>query len=461
MGILRMEERLPLWIAGGVGFIELGLVLIGLLRSYPNPERVTQTFALSAIGILGLLVFWFIPELGIGLYLFNGIFKTAAIFGDPDSIVPTLFVLGLTIGVLFVKFFAIRRAIRIDLLLAPLLALNFLIISSALATGIPGALEKALRLGFFTGMSFILAYLITLSPKHLLLAFRYAALLSTVTAVMSIVAFVSTTTGVRSVTLFASNDVIFGRTLALGILISIGLFLYDQTLSLGWRWFLAASLPIALVSLVLSTSRGATVGLVGAVAFGLLIHRRRPPLWIFGVIGAGALAYLYVTEMWGSRVIDLSNFSFFTGQGQLDMSTRQRLVMYENAYRNYIANPLLGIGTQSNASYPHNIFLEVASELGTVGLSLFLLLGWQIYTKVRRLLQQQHNAILHIVAQLTAISLVYSLIIAQFSGNLQHQRPLWLFVAVIWALPISTGSTINNAIDRQNLSLTNNLEDDH
>ncbi len=438
----RVEARLPLWIAGSVAVSELLLILYGLWRSYPNTTEITQTFVLSTIGTIGLLIFLYLPELGIGLYLFNGIFKTAAVFGAPDSIVPTLFILVLTIGILAIKSSrASRPPLRIDLMLMLLVALNLLIIGSALASAIPGAMEKALRLAFFVTMSNILAYLITISPGQLLRAFRYTALLSAITAVMSIITFVLSTGGVRSVTLFAANDVIFGRTLALGILMSFGLFLYDHTLSAGWRRVLAISLPIALVSLILSTSRGATVGLLGAGLFAVLIHRRRPPLWIFGVIGVSVLAYLYVTATWGSRVIDLTNFSIFTGQGQLDLSTRQRLVMYQNAVNDYLTHPWLGIGTQSNSDYPHNLFLEVAAELGTVGLLLLLLFAKQIYAKLRRLLQQPRDAISYIVTQITAIGLVYALIIAQFSGNLQHQRPLWLFAALVWALqtgPVTT-----------------------
>lgn len=436
-----IEARFAFFVAAVVALGQLGLILYGVWSSYPNVDRVTQTLTLGALGSLGLLMFLYIPEVGIGLYLFNGIFKTADVFGDPNSIVPTLFILALTIGILAIKEpLVIKQKVKIDPILALLAAFNLLLLVSAFATGIPGALEKALRLSFFTVMSLVMALLIVRSPKQVLRAFRFMALLSAFTAAMSISAFVlEQASGVRSVTLFSSNDVIFGRTLAMGILMSFVLFLYDHTLSKVWRWFLMITLPLTLVSLILSTSRGATVGLVGAAIFALLIHRKRPPLWIFGIIGVSTLVYFYVTTIWGSSVVDLSNFSILTGQGTLDLSTRLRLVMYENAYRNYLANPLLGIGTQSNANYPHNIFLEVASELGTLGLGIFLALAWLLYTKLRNLLKKPTDSVFYIVVQIVTIGVVYSLIIAQFSGNLQHQRSLWLFVALAWALqPNST-----------------------
>ncbi|MBX3010676.1 MAG: O-antigen ligase family protein [Caldilineaceae bacterium] len=434
--IQNWEQRLPWLIAGAVGLSELAFVGYGLWISYPDINEVTKMLALSALGILGVLLFLYLPEIGVGLYLFNGIFKTADIFGDAESIIPTLFILGLTIGILAVRTPATTRiSLRMDPLLGLLLGFNGLVFLSALFTGMPGALEKSLRLTFFTSMSLLMAQLILQSPQLLLQAFRYTALLAVITAVMSVATFMLDSGGsLRSVTLFAANDVVFGRTLATGILMSFGLFLYDQTLPKIWRWFLLLSLPITLMSLILSTSRGATVGLIGTLLFALFLHRRRPPLWVFGVIGFGVLAYFYITTTWGDRVIDLVNFSFYNYATGLDLSTQLRVNMYIDAIQRYLTHPLFGIGTQPNGRYPHNIFLEVASELGTVGLLLFLGLAWQIWNKMRLLLRQPADSVSYILAQITAIGLVYSLIIAQFSGNFQHQRSLWLFLAIAWAL---------------------------
>jgi len=443
----QLELRWHVLIAVAAALGEMSLILYGIVSTYPSISGVTRMLTLSVIGTLGVLIFLYIPELGIGLYLFNGIFKTSDIVGDAESIVPTLFILALTLAVLMVKRSTVaQRPFKIDLFLGLLVGFNALLIISSVATGTTGALEKALRLTFFTGMSLLMAFLITRSPKQLLQAFRYTALLAAVTATLSVLTFVGENIeGVRSVTLFAANDVIFGRTVALGILLSFGLLLYDPTLPPSWRWLLSLSFPVTLVSLILSTSRGATVGLVGSAVFALLIQRKRPPLWVFGLIALSAVAYIYVTATWGNRVIDLTNFSIFTSQTGFDLSTRQRLVLYEQAYQQYLAHPLLGIGTQSNAYYPHNIFLEVASELGTLGIGLFILMTWQLIRKLRQLLRQPSDPVVYAVAQLTVIGLVYSLLIAQFSGNLQHQRSLWLFVAFAWALHPQNGSQLQES----------------
>jgi O-antigen ligase len=416
---------------GGIAIIT-GWYIAHLPTRYYSQE----TLFLSIIGIAGVITLWRYPEMGLGLYLYNGVFKTASVFGDPNSIIPTIFILSLTVIPLFLREpIKIKKKSKPDRILIFIIIFNLLILLSAF--GISGFTDKAMRLAFFTAASFMIAALIARDPNRLLRAFRDLAFLSIVTAVMSMATFIlGAPNQIRSVTLFGANDVIYGRAIGLGIVMMLGLLLYDKTLPPSWRRLFLLMLPVSFINLILSTSRGGTVGLIVTGAFILFINRDHLPRWVSGAIALIWPIYYFVFSLWGNQVQDLGGFSLLFGQSSLDMSTMGRITMYQNAIYEFITHPLFGIGTQSNSRYPHNIFLEVASELGILGLSIFLLLLWQVFLKTRRLLDVSKDKSHYIVAHLIAIGLIYSMTIVQFSGNLQHQRALWMFIALSWGVKV-------------------------
>lgn len=393
----------------------------------------TELLLLSLIASLGLLILWHLPELGISLYLFNGIYKTAPLLATVDSIVPTLFIVLLTVSLLLIRGPAIKsKQLSIDGLLLTLVAFNFLLLLSAF--GVSQLTDKAMRLAFFTASSLVMAGVVMREPERLLRAFRLIAMLGIITAALSTVNFAFIETNqIRSVTLFGANDVIHGRSIGLGIIISIGLLLYDNSLPRFWRWVCLLGLPISLINLILSTSRGSIVGVVASLLFVLFTYRARLPRgsWL-GLLFIWPL-YQLVISVWGNRVIDLQILSVFVG-GELDLSSRLRLLFYQQAWERFIASPLIGTGAGSNLYYPHNLFLEVASDLGIIGLCCLFLIIWHLVYNIRRLRLHQTVNQQQVLINLIIVGLIYGLVIAQFSGNLQHQRELWMFVALGWAV---------------------------
>lgn len=414
----------------------IALIVGWFIPNLPTAYYTKETLTLTVIGIAGVITLLRYPEMGMGLYLYNGIFKTASLFGYLNSTIPTIFILSLTvIGLILREPIKINKKSKPDSILIFIIIFNLLILLSA--SGISGLTDKAMRLAFFTAASFTMAALIARDPNRLLRAFRCLAFLSIVTAVMSMATFVlEDVNWVRSVTLFEANDVIYGRAMGLGIVMMVGLLLYDKTLPQSWRRLFLLMLPVTFINLILSTSRGGVVGLAVVGAFILFMNRDHLPRWVWGGITlSGPISY-FVFSRWGNQVRDLSGFFVLFGLSSLDMSTIGRILMYQNAISQFMTHPLFGIGTQANDIYPHNIFLEVASELGILGLSIFLLLLWQVFRKTRKLLEISTKESHYIVANLIAIGLIYSMTISQFSGNLQHQRALWMFIALSWAVKV-------------------------
>lgn len=387
----------------------------------------------SLLGITVAALLLRYPEIGIALFLYNGIFKTSSVFGDPNSPFPTLFILGLMIVGFIIQGRAGRRQwLRIDGLIILIAMLNLLMLLSAFfVSGSSSGQEKALRLTFFTTTLFVAVAFMAHSPDRLLRVFRSLAGLSIITAVMTLISFAMTgSIYVRQVTLFEANDVVFGRALALGITMGIGLVLHDHTLTKPWRRILVFGLPASIFALILSTARGSIIGLVVAVAAALVMERARIPGRGWLITGLTGLTVYFGLTAWGGRVTDLRYYTVFA-QGGYDPSIDHRLIYYRGAYDKFLDSPLWGVGPQ--AGYAHNIFLEVASELGILGLGVLLLLLWEVLLRARRITRVCREGSARIVARLIVMGLLYSFAIAQFSGNLQNQRALWVFVALTWA----------------------------
>jgi len=132
-----------------------------------------------------------------------------------------------------------------------------------------------------------------------------------------------------------------------------------------------------LIVVVATGSRGPFVGLVGGAALTFL--GRKQLLWSLGsavLLTAAFLVTLYLGPAEGRERI----LTVFGGRYSFEETGRGEL--YRMGLSHYRRNPLLGGGVGSFAdyrgwgdtiTYPHNIFIEVAEEMGTLGLVLLLI----------------------------------------------------------------------------------------
>jgi len=163
------------------------------------------------------------------------------------------------------------------------------------------------------------------------------------------------------------------------------------------RLVAAGCAMLMLGAVVASQSRSGTIGLaVMIVVLGAPIVRRRP-----GIAVAGALALVLALPLMPSSY--WHRLSSITDQSQDETGSREaRRILLKESFRAFLEHPLTGVGAGQFKNYDpggrqeawresHNIVLQVAAELGAVGLVLlFFLIGRAAFAgrHTRRLLRR-------------------------------------------------------------------------
>ena len=191
--------------------------------------------------------------------------------------------------------------------------------------------------------------------------------------------------------------------------------------------FIITCLMIFLFRLKEMSTKKIALILVSIIVFILLILIILPPQLIDRYIG-----------MVNQDQLESKRVAFYTINTRLDF-WKACLNSASESFRNLI----FGIGSGGFSKmyyhrdftwYPHNIFLEVLCELGLVGV---ILLCWHfilifktgVQTLFQKLQPKQKNLML---AYLMAA--FFNFMAAQFSGDLNRNRKLWLFFGVIAAI---------------------------
>ncbi len=220
-------------------------------------------------------------------------------------------------------------------------------------------------------------------------------------------------------------------------------------------WLGALLAVLSLLGLSAANSRqslaAVAVGLVATAAYWLAADRIRPVLrrrfglsrmsllplaLVLGLVSALS-AWVYVEFL---RARGLTSLNWLhnpaSGCGRIagrivafSQNTGSRDDLITSGWQLFANHALFGgglgsfVGLVRGYNYPHNVPLEVAGEMGIVGvvvLLLPLLVGWV------RLLAAGVRTRSHAVASLMAIVLVF-LVVANLSGDLPSARALWIF----------------------------------
>ena len=148
------------------------------------------------------------------------------------------------------------------------------------------------------------------------------------------------------------------------------------------RGALVIGVPALVAAIIFSQSRGGTLGLIamGAV-FLFQIRRVRPSVAVLVV----ALSLATIPLLPSSFTQRMS--SIFNPEEDPTGSREARKRLLREAYQAYLDHPVFGLGAGQFLNYnpsereeawhqSHNAFLQVASELGTGGLLIFLVIVW-------------------------------------------------------------------------------------
>ena len=220
-----------------------------------------------------------------------------------------------------------------------------------------------------------------------------------------------------------------------GHAILIGLFLVLAGSTRRLRLAALAALPVLSVAMIAAGSRGPILGLLAgavvllALASGVRTTRGR----LFGAACAAVVAGVVVAQVVPESTIQRSLSTVLASSSGLDSNGRSEI--WSKTADVVREHPVTGIGTGGYAAvdpelvYPHNLPLEVAAELGVVGLLLLLALLVHAVVVLRGVWRHAGDALrgeVALIAGLYASAFVNALLSHDIPGN----AAVWLAIGL-------------------------------
>jgi len=239
----------------------------------------------------------------------------------------------------------------------------------------------------------------------------------------------------------------WGRTVGPAVLVAFAIVLFARPFSKR-QLVGVAFLLVNMAYLVSAGGRGPflAVGVAMMIPFalGFEVSRRTIAVPRFQLLGfaalllvAGALAVALAS---GEEFRSLDRLLRTLEEDPSIVSGAARLRFFPGAYNTWLEAPLLGngigsfsimfLGYEQAGAYPHNIILELLTELGIVGLVIFIGFAW---TAASQLSLKRLRADPMLLAIL--MLLVMAMMNAMVSSNLGGNRLVYLFLAMLALRP--------------------------
>ena len=410
--------------------IPLGLIILWWLIN--NPAITLMILSLTAI-IKGYLINYFpvieilditviatiIIWLGLVKILLEGNWKLPS---EPKSIVYLFLIFGLLLGISYIYTvspdYGFRKILRFNTFAVTMFISPLLIIKS------PADSKRLLSYFYF---------LLVIIIGIMLLQFVYFLKWGDFAIVLAYW---------NRISIPGANPIQVSRYLAIGAAMMIALLIRNKP-SQSLHYF--AILFVILLSIILSGSRGPLVSIIiGSIVYAILYERKHSSrIFGYGILAIGTIItlLLLLPESLTQRFFDISQGSvIMTQQGVRRISTiATRFEFWSmslQAWFSSITSFFIGLGAGSFSSlfiwrdwrwYPHNLFFEIIVELGLIGLVigiLFIIKSYQIINKgIQRGSFTEHSA-------LWVAGTVVMFIAAQFSGDINDNRILWMFIGI-------------------------------
>jgi O-antigen ligase len=217
----------------------------------------------------------------------------------------------------------------------------------------------------------------------------------------------------------------------------------------GW------ALAVCVLSVFYTYSRSAFLGLIVALVV-MLIDRRVKLSTMFATILLFSVLLTFMPAQYTDRLLTLTDFFPKSGANLTsEDSFRGRISENLSAWRMFADHPLLGVGihnygvnyqsysreigldSRTEERTPHNFYLEIASEMGLVGLSWLCILLWLVIRgllKARRDLKnigsQEYDGLIVAIG----ISILGFLITSLYQ-HLAFPRYFWILFGIALAIP--------------------------
>jgi len=246
----------------------------------------------------------------------------------------------------------------------------------------------------------------------------------------------------------------FGRYLLLAVPLALDRFWNEKKKYM--RLLAAWALAVAVLALIFTFSRGAFLGLVAALIFMFIF--RPPKFQALVLTGLLAIALVqFVPPKYVTRLTELQELlpGNIESQAAGNISFRGRISENRSAWMMFLDNPILGVGLnhfnyhyqeyareigldpRSEERSPHNLFLEIMSELGVLGLIWFIALQWVAFSGLFRARKAFLEAGMRDYAGISlaiAAAIVGFLVTGIFLHN-THARFFWLIYGLALSMP--------------------------
>jgi len=293
---------------------------------------------------------------------------------------------------------------------------------------------------FYTTFNFLLVIapiLILDSEKKVSYIFTTAYLLGLALAIITLPLALSTSTIFRFYPSDNVNPIWFSRSLGVSLLASV--FIISTIKRRAVKIFILATWPLFIYLMLRSWSRGPMLGIILAL---IIFFYLQPKIsWRLKIIGGAVIFFAGVGILLVTSNVILARLQAPISQ---EASAAFRVLAWIEAVRMFIAHPLTGIGTGSffidfpftPFIWPHNIFLEAASENGIIGflaLGMFFLTTFLLGLKNIRLATLRKNRQMNIIA---VTIFIFALWNSQMSGDITGNEIIWLAAGLISALAL-------------------------
>lgn len=413
-------------------------------------NSVVQILELVAAGVVGLGILYFLlrrPEVSFALFTFAYVLKGGDLIQGPLNPTAILLVIA-TLG-FFIPVF-MRKRTHFKLATSDFWLWGFVSLLLAGCYVSPTLQGGFVKVGRFIAIVFLPYMLVRIFltdreriQRFLTTLFVLATFMG---IILTILSFSRGYTGGR-IEFFKVNEIPMTTLLVVGLIIAV-IGAIEGNLFINWKFrglVSAAIVLLLLYSIFLTGTRGPLISAVIGLLFYLtLVSKRRlklaiAALFIVAFIGILLAQNFNLTQLYFLKGIP--NIALYSiEQVTRGMSTRQRLNAYSLALTLFKQRPLLGIGTGGfPGGYPHNIFLEIASESGLIGLVVFICFlsaiarrGFRYFVSYFPKLDKQAKAIGLIVLSLSLTLFIEK----QFSYGLDMHKDLFAFLGLVMNLPL-------------------------
>ena len=236
--------------------------------------------------------------------------------------------------------------------------------------------------------------------------------------------------------------------LAIQMLVFAGLsyyfYLFCSPYLTKWRRRILLLFPVtAAMTVIAASSRGSQIGLV------VQIYQ----VFIKGKVSFKSIALVATIVTAGYWLMPDEQMERFSSMGE-DKTSQQRLLYWENGWEMIKEHPALGVGYFNfipyyeqyypddilhwHAELPHNIFIQVGTDVGFTGLIIYLVLVLQVFLNARKIRKMELTAgregsLLYQLSKGIEVGFIGFLIAGQFV-TVGYYPFMWIHLALVVAM---------------------------